>query len=142
MCCNIDKIYTKQRLAQLKRSGKTFIIGWKSGYRHLGKDFIRGAWTAYKFSPGVHKLKRKMTIDDYRTYDVEGFHFYYDREQALSDCGNVVFPVKIYIKDIIGLEKPDKDYYPHAKGQGVANSITILKKDWDRALKRKSKYDN
>jgi hypothetical protein len=133
MCCDIDENLTEKFIKKAKRTGKNYIWGYKLFEKH-GSHAITGYFqVGYKYKSGKHSLKTPNTVSRYR-WDNQGFHFYLEKNTFASTYTPITFGirVKVYLKDIIGVDA----------SEGVANSITILKRDWERGIKRMKKCTN
>ena len=127
MCCEIS-VYATQKFK--KKYEKR---GWFYGYKKLniaGSALIGN----YKYSAGEARIS-PISISD---YDVEtkGFHFY---TKNIWRHSTGVIKVIVKVKDLIGVSTNYTDYGSEELGQykeGVANAITIQKKEWQNFLKR------
>lgn len=121
MCCTIDKEYTAKTIARLEKLGLTM-----KAYKTIYKDGKAAVKAGYTYAPGLHKLPKRLTQEEYERSN-HGFHFFLtkkDAERRLYSDRTVV-EVEVPINDIIGLQHPNTE-----DRQGVANSLFISKKAW------------
>jgi len=126
MCCVGNPEAKKRFLKSLGRR-KTF-VAWKA-LRDDGRSRVNG----YQYSPGHHRLIKPLQ----RYGGARGFHFYMHKPKE-GRPGCVIVPVIVRRDDLLAIEYMD-EVWSRDMPQGVANGITIRKRDWDAAFGKPTK---
>ena len=125
MCCVGNPEAKKKFLKSLGRR-KTF-VAWKA----LSDDG-RSRVNRYQYSPGHHRLIKPLQ----RYGGARGFYFYMCKPP--EDRFRVIVPVIVRRDDLLAIEHMG-EVLSHYMSQGVANGITIRKRDWDAAFGKPTK---